>query len=482
MKSALIFIAPALIAPALFAQTPTEEVTQGQVDAQVQSDVVVPATPGTEEAPRFSNRVPVGADSYVEMPMPEYSKRHHGPLEAVTVDLADGSESRIALPTDPFSLQQFIAGREMTSAVGEPSYDNFGSLSSITSQAFPWSTQVRMFFTQAGLNYVCSGTMIDPKYVITAGHCVHQGSGGAWSTNVSVAPAWDGDNGAFGSSSATSLGSFTGWTVSGSYDGDMGFVRLARPVGFLTGWLGTFYNSSNSFWSGTTFNMAGYPGGCFAGAPNRLYYGAGTWNTVGTNVCEAVMNAPCWIGGMSGSGIYYIDGSGNRYVGANLSHGWGKAQGITTRIGVCRMTQSKFDWFHNTFKPGGYPTASVDYVPLQVRVGNTVIKRGTKPTSMNYKVYNVSSFDPANAVVDMDVYLSSNDLITTFDTKLQDHSFTWNFGPKTGVTVNVSNPPTIPAATAPGTWFLGVIVDEVDFNTSNNKSDGWDAARITVTL
>ena len=53
-------------------------------------------------------------------------------------------------------------------------------------------TAGKVFFTQNGLSYVCSGTIVNTEgrdSVWTAGHCVHGGSGGTWHSNWTFAPA-----------------------------------------------------------------------------------------------------------------------------------------------------------------------------------------------------------------------------------------------------------------------------------------------------
>jgi V8-like Glu-specific endopeptidase len=46
--------------------------------------------------------------------------------------------------------------------------------------AYPYRTSGKVFFQkQDGRNFICSGTVIRPRLILTAGHCVHQGSGGS---------------------------------------------------------------------------------------------------------------------------------------------------------------------------------------------------------------------------------------------------------------------------------------------------------------
>ena len=375
-------------------------------------------------------------------------------------------------------------GHEIRESVGRsfgpPTQISSGSLSS-----WPWRAHGRFWFSQSGLNYVCSGTMIDAKNFITAGHCVHEGAGGTWSTNMSFAPGYDGDDDNFGSANGITMVTWSNWTNSSDYNGDQALVRLDRPVGFLTGWMGYGYNNDNNWWSTTFHDQTGYPGGCFTGAPNALYYGFGDWDEVNSGVVEADYSpdAPCWIGGMSGGGIYWRDAAQNRFVYSNNSHGWGKSLGITSRFGACRMTQGKFDYYLNTWIPGSYSDILPDYVPLNVTVdmGGSTITAGDALASMNYLVANSSNYNPIGTQnYPVDVYLSTNDNISTFDTLIQSHSFNWNFGSKTSVTVNVTTPPTIPSTTSAGTYWVGVIVDVTDADTGNNDTDGWDAAEISV--
>lgn len=50
----------------------------------------------------------------------------------------------------------------------------------------PAYTNGKVFFTQGGLGYACSGSVVSSEArttVFTAGHCVHGGPGGAYHTN-----------------------------------------------------------------------------------------------------------------------------------------------------------------------------------------------------------------------------------------------------------------------------------------------------------
>ncbi|MDX6678389.1 MAG: hypothetical protein QOE31_2441 [Solirubrobacteraceae bacterium] len=97
----------------------------------------------------------------------------------------------------------------------------------------------KVFFTQNGGNYVCSGTVVNTEgadTVWTAGHCVHGGAGGTWHTNWSFAPAYDDDLAnprPYGTWTANNLNAMTGWTGSSNTAEDMGVAIMNTNFG---GW------------------------------------------------------------------------------------------------------------------------------------------------------------------------------------------------------------------------------------------------------
>jgi V8-like Glu-specific endopeptidase len=450
------------------------------VDAVTTSRAVVPAHPGDEGPLRYDAAPPENRESYLpRTPAYEPQPALDTPSFPVSYDVASGVETVLPMPEGPFGPLGSVAGRSFGVAVDTQGWETISSPpSAVDATIFPWQVHCRMWFSDtSGGNWLCSGTLIDAMTMITAGHCVHEGNGGDWMINVTVSPAWDGDDDYAGSANGVLLSSWTGWTVSGSYDDDQGYVRLDRPVGMLASWHGYGYNDSDSWWTSTTMNDTGWPGGCFAGAPDQLYYAYGPFETVSGGVVLSDVNWPCWFGGMSGGGVYWISGT-SRYVGAVNSHGWGKPV-ETTRIGCCRLTGIKYDYLVNTWVPGAYSTTVRDLVPLAVQADSST-QAGTGITGMSYKVVNASLYDPPSTVYPVDVYLSTNDNISSFDTLIEHHSFSWDFGPKSMVTINMGSP-LVPNDTLPGTYWTGVILDVTDNDINNNDTDGWDAAQITVT-
>jgi glutamyl endopeptidase len=105
----------------------------------------------------------------------------------------------------------------------------------------------------------CSGWMIGPDTVATAGHCVHTGGpNGSWRTGVVVYPGRNGDSSPYGSCTARTLHTVAGW-IEGSDDRyDYGAVKLNCSIGNTTGWYGFFWTTGSLLNLPTIIN--GYPG------------------------------------------------------------------------------------------------------------------------------------------------------------------------------------------------------------------------------
>jgi V8-like Glu-specific endopeptidase len=96
------------------------------------------------------------------------------------------------------------------------------------------STAGKLFFTDNGLNYVCSASTINNNYknlIITAGHCVHSGQGGAWHSNIVFAPAYYNGQSGYGLWNWSGARTFTSWISSSDFSHDQAFVTLQQRNG-----------------------------------------------------------------------------------------------------------------------------------------------------------------------------------------------------------------------------------------------------------
>ncbi|MFV2085697.1 trypsin-like serine peptidase [Micromonospora sp. LOL_021] len=82
-----------------------------------------------------------------------------------------------------------------------------------------------------GYDYVCSAATVNSAsrlLVMTAGHCVHGGSGGTWMQNWTFVPRYNYGARPYGTWSAKYLTTFTAWANNSNLDRDVGFVTV-RP-------------------------------------------------------------------------------------------------------------------------------------------------------------------------------------------------------------------------------------------------------------
>ena len=106
----------------------------------------------------------------------------------------------------------------------------------------------------------CTGWLIGSNTVVTAGHCVHPGGGGAFypAGSYRIYPGRNGASSPYGSCTARWTASVVGWTVNGDDQYDYGAIKLNCSIGNTTGWYGYFWTSASLTGLPTIIN--GYPG------------------------------------------------------------------------------------------------------------------------------------------------------------------------------------------------------------------------------
>ena len=396
-----------------------------------------------------------------------------GAEQLIELDLPASEEgSGQSLPGLPEGLFDSLLESEVGSSL-------MGEFTTITDPSvFPWSRNVKLFFSNDNGNFVCSGALIHPRYILTAGHCVFDFTNGAgFANSMTVIPGFSNGNEPFGAANATNFLTFTGWTQNGNRDFDIAIVELDRPLGAIVGWFGYGWNSSNSFYSGRTMNNPGYP----AASPfngQELQFRFGTYDSIQTERFEFGVTNPGQLpngtGGHSGSGSYYIEND-SRFIHAVHSY-----KQIGSPIwGHVRMTEGKFDVFQNEIA-STTPT-SPDLMMLDVEATPDTVDAGDDFTNVSYTIFNNSSAS-FSGTVSVDLYLSTNTIISTGDTYLGTRTWTGSLTPNGRITLNsTSSPPGIPTGIAAGDYFVGGIITNSDSDTGNNFTLADDTSMVTVT-
>ncbi|MHA7814509.1 MAG: GC-type dockerin domain-anchored protein [Phycisphaerales bacterium] len=384
---------------------------------------------------------------------------------------------------------------------------SFGSMSLAGGlDSFPRSGNVKLVMRFTDINgnfrwFACSGSMQDPGVVLTAAHCVYNRDSDIddWADIVYVYPGWDGDNnnGPFGSPDSdeviqnfgaaygTAFLAGTDYLNNGDFDADCGLIRLtrggSRNVGALTG----YYSWAWGFGCGTIqsriYNNFSYPSencptfGLHNG--RDMYFWSGSIDSCPGNQLQLDTGGNCldtvW-GGMSGSGMYYIE-DGNRYMHGVCSNSNRNDIGRYTKLweGFTNSITS----FENTTRGNTF-----DLEALQVRaVGSTTVLQGQAMDDIaTVSIVNATNANPATDSYTVRVYLSTNNNISSADTLLATWVYTVDFAAMQTRTFNIPAP-VIPLDTPPGDYWLGVEIDSgTDSWSNNNDSDTWDAQQITV--
>lgn len=182
----------------------------------------------------------------------------------------------------------------------------------------------KVFFTDGGVNYVCSGTALAGNVVWTAGHCVNDGPG-AYVTNFQFVPAYRDGAAPYGEFAAPELLTTEGWRLAGRYGVDVGAAIpstnadgatlsqavVERPIVF-----GAVRNQ--------TYQVYGYPAAKrFNGQRMRVCNTA--WSRDDSSTDPATMGVPCdMTGGSSGGG--WITAGGQ--VASVVSYGYGSLRNV----------------------------------------------------------------------------------------------------------------------------------------------------------
>lgn len=442
---------------------------------------------------------PINEADYIPLPMPVSDSRGGPGIdprtagEAVVFDATTGATRTVRVGQSGADGGATAGSLPRAAAALEGVGDSFTALSQIADPSVaPWRMNCKLFMkftstspTVTQFGFVASGSMVDPATVLTAGHCVFTRTAtingttytfNAFPDEIIVVPGYNNSNEPYGRAYGVQYASWTTWTQNGDFNGDVGIIALDRAVGFLTGWFGYGYNTDCNFFTSPatgSWNNASYPAEAAGGWNGQtMWYWFGTWDSCQSS--NQVRIARAGWGGQSGSGGYYLNGS------ARTVYSVASNSDRATFINYCRLWDNWFNYVNGTFVPNTSRGAGVDFQPLQCRATPITIEAGNSLASLNFVLGNRGN-GGFSGTYNFDVRLSTNDVISSFDTNLSSQFVGpgYSLGAASSQTINCVLP-TIPVDTAGGTYWVGILGTTNDANNGNNAGGGWDAQQITV--
>lgn len=352
------------------------------------------------------------------------------------------------------------------------------------------SGSMRMLKTDGDWSF-CSGSMIGPFHFLTAGHCVHQGGGGAngWYSNVQVTLARNGDERWYGAANATKLTSVTGWTQNNDALHDWAVITLDRNIGSNTGWNGWWWYSNNSSLTNLSVSIAGYPSdlatqwsqATLVNDTHQIEMYQSTGNMLAPTANQLRYNGTLdTFGGMSGSSVIEDKGGTTGRVAVGV-HAYGDGGDNTNE--ATRMREPMADIIDNLRTTDPVPTDRADLVDWDAwfHASTSVMSHTTIRPGQNFSVTsyprNNGTLPTGNYTVSF--YASTNTTISTGDRFLGSVAmgslgeFAWSTA-----ALNIVWPDSIPT----GNYYVGWILDSAsavtEFLEGNNT--GYIATQLTV--
>jgi V8-like Glu-specific endopeptidase len=350
-----------------------------------------------------------------------------------------------------------------------------------TTDMWPYTPTVKLIsYWPSGEATTCSGMMVDAKVVLTAGSCIYShdpalcadGDSSCWVSDVSAMPAYADGEAPYGQSGYETIMTWTDWTDGQNLAFDLAAIRLRYPIGVTTGWLGIGFNNDDAAFTENSLDNTSYP----QDAPydgERMY----DWGGI---VTDAATGQP---------DVFYIDGTCDTgRTGASLNGDDGVAYGVfshndaTSRMGITRITYSKFDSLR-TFIQEGQPKADDgDLIPFDVRAEPDIIFPDQKLSDFSFYLQNYSETAIAFDSYQVNIYLSTDPLINGAEDLLL-HTFTYEseFAANEGLRVTLPEgqeiwiPEEIHGSEPLGdTFYLGVTITGSagnPENADNNRSE-----------
>ncbi len=232
---------------------------------------------------------------------------------------------------------------------------------------YPYSATCRLSFQTGGGHWgSCSGTLIHPFHVITAGHCVHYEDNGGWNMETFVSPGFDQGDTPFGTARAVEIAVLPEWLENESHNHDIALITLDRLVGDFAGTLGTETLEDPDDYAGLMLHSNHYPGSPIGNARTMFH----SYDEVLGSDDQAMGHYLDTAPGSSGASLYREMGGEHRVLAVNSSD-W---TGLTNLAPI--LTADRVAWLDAIIAAAPEPLEGPDLVAGSCQVLPTIVTLG----------------------------------------------------------------------------------------------------------